>query len=225
MTGALFAWPAQAHYGKLLPKNKLYERASVSTRLRELFVSQVERIVWSYKLAPETINLPSKQGAPEIQIFSIQLKTSELDYDVLRCIDGAVPYPILFELSHAQGEETRTRMVAAYKRPGESDTGHWAISDYFAGDWQAASITRVPMPLALDLASLYERLLHGLIPLPARARESLADLITRVEQATAKRREVERAQAKLAREKQFNRKVEINAELRRLKAELEALHQ
>jgi hypothetical protein len=58
-----------------------------------LFVEQVEQIVWQYKLAPETINLPAKPGVPELQIFSIQLKTPELNLDVLRCIDGAVQFP------------------------------------------------------------------------------------------------------------------------------------
>ena len=41
--------------------------------------------------------------------------------------------------------------------------------------------------------------------------------------AVRKRREVERVQARLARERQFNRKVALNATLRQLKAELEAL--
>jgi hypothetical protein len=39
----------------------------------------------------------------------------------------------------------------------------------------------------------------------------------------SKRREVEKTQARLAKEKQFNRKVEINATLRQLKSELEQL--
>ena len=216
---SLFTFPKSAAFGKVLPKNKIYEHSGANTRLKELFVEQVEQIVWQYKLAPETINLPARPGVPEIQIFSIQLKTAELHGDVLRCIDGAIPYPIVFELAF----DGKTQVVAAYKRPNESDASRWVLSDYFATAWLPSDCERAAMPLALDLGGLYEQALHRLIPTPARPQESLADLVARVELVAAKQREVEKAASRLAKEKQFNRKVEINAELRKLKDELEVL--
>ena len=54
---ALFAYPKQAEFGRVLPKNKIYEHSGANTRLKDLFVEQVDQIVWRYKLAPETINL------------------------------------------------------------------------------------------------------------------------------------------------------------------------
>lgn len=66
-------------------------------------------------------------------------------------------------------------------------------------------------------------LLQGLVPRAARQQEVLPDWITRVAQATSKRRGVEKTQARLAKEKQFNRKVEINATLQQLKTELDKL--
>lgn len=216
---AFISYPKQATFGRSLPKNKIYEHSGANTRLKDLFVGQVEQIVWQYKLAPETINLPAKPGVPEIQVFAIQLKTPALNLDVLRCIDGAVQFPIIFELSF----DSRTQVVAAYKRPSESDASRWVLSDYFATEWLPSEVQRTAMPLALDLGSLYEQVLQRLIPLPARQQEDLADLVARVEQVTAKQREVEKAASKLAKEKQFNRKVEINASLRQLKNELEQL--
>lgn len=218
-----FIFPPSAFVGRTLPKNKIYEHSAANTRLKDLFVEQVEQIVWQYKLAPETINLPAKPGVPELQIFSIQLKTSELNLDVLRCIDGAVQFPIIFELSF----DGRTQVIAAYKRAiftgGESDASRWVLSDYFATAWLPSDCERAAMPLALDLGGLYEQVLHHLIPTPARPQESLADLVARFELVAAKQREIEKAASRLAKEKQFNRKVEINAHLRQLKNELEEL--
>lgn len=216
---AFINYPKQAAFGRNLPKNKIYEHSGANARLKDLFVEQVEQIVWQYKLAPETINLPAKSGVPELQIFSIQLKTSELNLDVLRCIDGAVQFPIIFELSF----DGRTKVIAAYKRPNESDASRWILSDYFATAWLPSDCERAAMPLALDLGGLYEQLLHRLLPTPARLQESLADLVARVKLVEAKQREVEKAASRLAKEKQFNRKVEINAKLRMLKIELEEL--
>ncbi|MEG9677326.1 MULTISPECIES: DUF4391 domain-containing protein [Citrobacter] len=216
---AFINYPKQAVFGRTLPKNKIYEHSGANTRLKDLFVEQVEQIVWQYKLAPETINLPARPGVPELQIFSIQLKTSELNLDVLRCIDGVVQFPIIFELSF----DGPTKVIAAYKRPNESDASRWVMSDYFMTAWLPSDCERAAMPLALDLGGLYEQMLHRLIPTPARPRESLADLVARVELVEAKHREVEKAASRLAKEKQFNRKVEINAHLRQLKKELEEL--
>ena len=216
---ALNAYPKQAAVDRVLPKSKVYEHAGPNTRLKELFVKQVEQIVWAFKLAPETLHLPERPGVPEIQVFSIQLKTPELHRDVLRSIDGAIPFPIVFELAF----ERKMQAIAAYKRPNEADASRWVFSDYFASKWVPADCERSAMPIAVHLGGLYEQLLHRLIPLPARPQETLAELIARVEQTQAKQREVDKTSARLAKEKQFNRKVEINAQLRQLEAELDEL--
>lgn len=216
---ALIAFPKQAAFGRVLPKNKIYEHSGANTRVKDMFVKQVEQIVWQYKLARETLHLPARPGVPEIQIFSIQLKTQELDGDVLRCIDGAIPFPIVFELTF----DGRTQVTAAYKRQNESDASRWVLSDYFATDWLPGDCERTAMPVALHLGGLYEQLLHRLIPLSPRPQETLAALVARVEQAQAKQRELDKTTARLAKEKQFNRKVEINATVRQLKSELESL--
>lgn len=219
----LVAYPKQAEFDRTLPKNKIYEHSGANTRLRDLFVEQVEKIVWRYKLAPETINLAAKPGVPEIQVFAIQLKTSELHRDVLRCIDGAIQFPIIFELTHGQGAEARSQVVAAYKRPSETDPASWVCSDYFESGWIPATAERTPLPLALDLGGLYEQLLRRLVPVAARPNESLGVQVIRAEQVRAKEREIAQAQVRLAKEKQFNRKVEANAKLRQLTTELQAL--
>lgn len=216
---ALLNYPKQAAFGRVLPKNKIYEHSGANTRLKELFVEQVEQIVWQYKLAPETINLSAKPEVPEVQVFRIGLKTEELSVDVLKCIDGAVQFPIVYELEH----EGKVKVIAAHKRPSEADASKWVVSDYFSTAWIPANSQRGAMPLALDLAGLYEVLLQRLIPLPPRDRESFTALVERLVCVRTKQREIEQARAKLTKEKQFNRKVEINATLRQLNNELKEL--
>lgn len=223
LNSALFAYPKQAEFGRVLPKNKIYEHSEATTRLKDLFVEQVEQIVWRYKLASETINLSAKPGVPEIQVFAVQLKTAELHHDVLRCIDGAVQFPIIFELTQGQGAEARTQAVAAYKRPSEADSSRWVCSEYFEAGWMPATSERAPLPLALDLGGLYGQMLQRLVAVTARTHESLPDLIARTEAVQVKSREVAKAEARLAKEKQFNRRVEINSTLRQLKTELNQL--
>jgi len=216
---AFIHYPPQAAFGRILPKSKVYEHSTANTRLQDLFVKQVEKIVWAYKLAPETLNLPARPDVPEIQIFSLQLKTPELHHDVLRCIDGAIAFPILFELVF----EDSTQVVAAYKRPNAADTGRRMLSGYFATDWIASDRKRTTMPMALHMGGLYAQLLQRLMPLAPQPQESLADLVTRMEQAQAKQRELDKMTVRLEKERQFNRKVEINATVRKLRRELESM--
>jgi len=219
MTAVLFDYPKKAAFGRLLPKNKIYEHGSVSSAVRQLFVRQVEQIVWQHKLAPETVNLKASKAVPEIQIFSITLKGDELKPEVLRCIDLAIPFPIIFELRF----DGKVKPVAAFKRPSEADASKWVISEYFDGDWAPGDTPRKPLPMVFDLETLYGHLLVPLMPYPARPGEDLQTRVDRMERICLKQRELERCEVRLRKEKQFNRKVAINAELRDLKQELENL--
>jgi len=216
---ALFDFPPQATVGRVLPKIKIYQHVRVGSALRERFVRQVEQITWQYKLAPETINLPGRAGIEEIEIFDVALKTDALDEDILRAIDRAIPLPIVFQLQHGQ----RTRMVAAYKRPSAAETGKWVIDGYFAGDWQPAAAERRALPMALDLHSLYEQLLRSLLPQAARPGESLPEQLERLTRLRSLQNEYGKLEVRLHREKQFNRKVALNAQLRDLKSEIDQL--
>lgn len=218
----LIEYPAQAAFEKVLPKNKIYAHAKPTRKLQQRFTDEVAKIVWQFKLAPETIRVPARDGVEEIQVFRVMLKDAaedEFTLDVLRCIDRAIGFPILFEV-FAQG---RVRAVAAYKRPSEGDASKWVLGDYFMSPWMSADAARAPMPVALDLASLYAQLLRRLMPHPPRAGESLRAHAERLGRIQSLDKERTRLEARLGREKQFNRKVELNAELRDLQDRLSDL--
>ena len=216
---ALFEYPKSATFGRVLPKSKIYEYSKPSSKVKKLFIHQVDKIIWAYKFAPETINLPSTPRVPEIQIFRIELKTGELNEEVLRCIDKAIPYPIIFELHY----NNKQKISASFKRPSEADATKWVISDYFETDWLDMNASRVALPVALNLSGLYERLLIPLMPHKGRDKEDIQEHVMRMDQIHAKKRELEKIEVKLSKEKQFNQKVAINAKLRILKQEIQQL--
>lgn len=215
----MFAYPKQAEFNRVLPKSKIYAHAKPSRAVKDLFVSQIGEIVWKYKLSPETINLPARHGITEIQVFEIALKTEELDEDVLHTIDKAIPFPILFQLTHGD----RIRFATSYKRPSDADASKWVIEDSFVTDWQPEGQERPSLPVALDLASLYEHLIRRHLPLPQRLGEGIRDHVARYTAIQAKEKECQQLEGRLNRERQFNRKVELNAALRSASHELENL--
>lgn len=216
---ALFAWPPQAAVARPVAKTKIYAHAKPTAALRALFVEQVESITWAYKLAPETINLPAKPDVPEIEVFEIALKRQDVNQAVLRCIDKAIPFPILFVLRY----EGRSQPIAAYKRPSDAASGQWVLGDYHATPWQKDDLHRPGLPVALDLQGLYEQLLRHHLAVPARPGESLRDQLDRLSLLSAKQLAAVKLESRLAQEIQFNRKVEINAQLRTIRQELDNL--
>ena len=215
----MYAYPTQAAFGKVLPKSKIYQFARPTRRVQQCFVDQVGRIVWKYKLSAETINLPPREGVSEIHVFGIELRCETLDEAVLRSIDKAIHFPIFYELTF----EDRIREVAAYKRPSEADSAKWVVGDYFYSGWQPEDLKRSPLPVVLDLPGLYVQMLRRLMPYAARDGETLKEHAERLSLIASKQRECQKLEARLNREKQFNRKVELNAELRALRKQLDSL--
>lgn len=212
----IFDFPAPAAVNRNLPKNKIYDKAGSGRKVKDLFVREVDQIIWSYKLAPETINIPAQAPVMEIQVFTVSLKTGSLNYEVLRTIDKVIPSPIIFQLLFNH----RIQYVAAYKRPSESDDSRSVLSDYFSSPWIESTALVLFMPVSLNLKALYHQLMLTLITLQPRPEESMDQLIGRYELIRIKDLEIERLKIRMIREKQFNRKVELNSLIKEITAEM-----
>jgi hypothetical protein len=215
----MFDYPKQAEVGRKVPKSKIFAHVRASKRLKELFTTQVEEICWKYKLSPETVNLPARNGINEIQIFEITLKDSECDDAVLQLIDKAVPFPLLFQLHYGN----KIRFAASYKRPNEADESKWVVETMFQTEPKPYDAKRLPLPVALDLAGLYEQIVQRHIPLPPRGSERVSEHVARFNAIAASEKEQLQLEKQMAQEKQFNRKVELNSALRSLKRNLNNL--
>lgn len=123
----MLTFPQQAAFNRTIAETRIYDHAQPSKAVRNRFVQEVESIVWSYKLAPETINLPSSPGVHEIQVFTLTAKIPEVSEIVLRTIDEAIPSPLFFRICH----DDRVRGRIAYKRPSEAATDAWVVEDGF----------------------------------------------------------------------------------------------
>lgn len=225
---SLFAFPERAAVNRPLPKARLTgflrqtgTAGRAPTRLRERLAEQVQDILWAYKLAPETTNLPAGGGVKEVQVFHVLLKGTELDQDLLTAIDRAVNFPVWFELHHTHAEAAAQsgliQPIAAPKRPHATDRAKQVLGDYLSGEPQPAGTARTPLPPALDLGALHTAMLQALIPLAPRPGEDLHTQLGRFNELRAKQRELARLEARLRREVQFNRKVALNRQVQTLR--------
>jgi hypothetical protein len=216
----MFAYPPQTSFNRVVPKAKLYAHATVTRRVKDLFVEQVSEVMWRNKLSPETLNLPARGAVQEIQVFELVLRTPDVDEAVLQTIDRAIPFPIAFQATH----DGTVRYAIAPKRPSEADEAKWVAGPRFMTEPRSiASETLLPLPVALDLASLYEQIVRRHIPLAPRDGETLSAHVERYAALRAKQNLARSLEAHLAAEKQFNRKVELNASLRSVRNEIDGM--
>lgn len=210
----LYSWPARTAFGRVIPKSRIYEGASVPRPMQGKFVEQVERMEWTHVLRADTLNLQPSNDVEEIAVIAIALHAPDVDPAVLTAIEKAIPRPLVLELSHAG----RVRMAAAWKRPSLAEAGKWVTAPHAFEPWQAGDAPRQSLPSALSMAALYAGLLDPLLPAKRTPDESLAERAARAVEGAQIARDISRLEAGLKREKQFNRKVELNAELRAARA-------
>ena len=218
----LFDYPTKARFGRKIPKSKLYENASANTKLKDKFVNQIEKIVWQYKLAPNTLNLDATNKVPEIQVFDIFLKTKEVDQTLLEVIDKAIPLPIIFQIHKGN----KVKIKAAYKRPSESANNKWVIESYFESEWLDKYSTKQPMPQALDLGKLYEQILKSLMPVEvtnSKTTQTIDEQVGIINQINSLQKELDKLNSKYKKEKQHNRQFEINKQIKLKQKELNHL--
>lgn len=221
VSSVVYKFPIAAKFGRVIFKSKIYDHATPNSKVKELFVREVEKIIWSYKLSPATINLPASDGVQEIQVLSIFLRTGELSQEVLRTIDKAIPSPILFELKYGG----KIKYAASYKRPSEVDKDKWVLSSFYGTTeyTENTESTLRDLPVVLNMGALYEALLLNFMPMVKRDGESFQHLLERVEKVQSIEREVVKLGNLIKKTKQFNRRVELNRELNWKKAEIEVL--
>ncbi len=215
----LFKFPKPARFGKHIPKSRIYINSSTKKKVKDLFVKQVEKITWEYKLSPKSINLPSGKSTREIQVLSITLRTPDLSHEVLRAIDQSIPSPILFSLEY----KNQTSYAAAYKRPSEADKTKWVIGSYFETKKTNNVAKKTELPVVLNMDELYHFFLKQLIPFKHRKTETFRELAERAERIKAMEQQATKIESRVKRERQFNRKVQLNHELNKLNFEIENL--
>ena len=205
--------PKSTEFNRRIPKQKFYENLTVSSALKCIFVEQIRVIWWRNKIAPATMNLAAGETVTEIEVFEVCLSAPQLDAAVLRQIDKEIPYHILFLLEY----EGKYQAWTAYKEAAGSGTNAFRVDSYYHTDWMEESA----LPLKLDGLNtdrVYENFVRQIAgeTLTSGAGETLKDSVARDKRRQKLEKQIAALQAKVRREKQFNKQVQLNAELKRL---------
>ena len=213
--------PKTTEFNKRIPKQKFYENMDVSPALKKVFVEQVKIIYWRNKIATSTTNLATGNDVTELEVFEVRLNSPVLDDGLLRQIDREIPYHILFLLEY----QRKYQAWIGYKEAAASGNKAFKVNGYYHTEW----LTEDELPLKLEglsVDAVYENFVRQIAGDKLKSEtsgESLKESVARDEQKQALQKQITTLQAKIRKEKQLNKQMQMNTELKKLKKELEAM--
>ncbi len=213
--------PKKTEFNKRIPKQKFYENLDISPTLKRVFVDQVKVIYWRNKIATTTMNLSEGKEVKEIEVFEVRLNSPTLNESLLRQIDRQIPYHILFLLEY-QG---KYQAWIGYKEARATGNKEFKVNGFYYTEWKNEEDLQLKLE-GLDLDSVYENFVRQIAGDKLDIKnsgENLKESVERSEYKQVLQRQIDNLRIKIRKEKQFNKQVELNRDLKRLTRELEEM--
>ena len=198
-----------------MPKNAFYGRSGDSS-LREFLTREFESIVWLYKLAPATLNVEDGEYVHEIDVFYCRMKENEYSIKPFSAMDELLPRHTVFIIEY--GEKLDLLMH------------HKEMSVVHGEQKWKCGVSEIQRDIRIDADTLniqgqsmdavYNGLLSQISGLSASTREEYKEQVDLRKQIEFLWKQVTVLQKKIKAEKQFNRQMELSAEMRKLKKEI-----
>ena len=209
--------PKSTEFNKRIPKQKFYENLSVTPAIKTAFTEQIKIIYWRNKLAATTLNLALSKLVTEIEVFEIRLTSPDLDEDILRLIDREIPYHILFLLEY----DGKYQAAMGYKEAASSGKATFRVERYYRTEW----LTEEELSLHLEgltIDAVYENFIRQIAGdrLVGNENTTLKENVEQQKQREQIEKQIAALETKMKKEKQLNRKMELKAEIKKLRQAL-----
>ena len=198
-----------------IAKKRFLQELSLGSPARRSLDDDVHAIYWTASLKEASLHLPPGKEVTEIEVFTLALRQPRIDEALLTAIDRAIPYHILYLLTY----EGRTQAWISYKETAQANEA-FRVEKYYHTDWQVAE----ELPLALrgtSLDEVYENLVRAIAGARLHATRDLREAVQEDERRAAIEKEIAALTKKRNREKQLNRKMELNARIKKLRRNLQ----
>ena len=193
--------PDSALVNRFIAKTKFYEKAAISPKLKDDFVKKIQKITWQYKLSENTLGINKTAAVTEIQVFEIELKEQLIPKNILALIDKVIPYQILYQFRFNE------QFAYAITLKGLSDIEKTMPTDYYFSEWNE------PVQFdftGTDLEQVYQKLIKAFIKNNTTQQKDFKSVIETDHKTKQLEKDIVLLAKKISKEKQMNRKVELN---------------
>lgn len=206
-----FDLPISTNVNRFIPKNAF--DAFTNAKQKKKFTDVIDKITWLNKLSKETINLTGKE-ITELQIFEIKLKEECYPKDLLDIIDKSIPYQIIFVLSYQNAILISTSKKHTHPLNQDNAVVDWS----FATEWFISKENNYQLNLKISLDFVYTDFCSQLSNYN-QEQIDIDKIIDHDKYLKGLKKQIAELKKAIKAEKQFNKKVELNIQLRKLSIE------
>lgn len=227
-----FNIPKACKLGSTIFKKVFYEKTDLSTTDKNIFIENINKITWVYCLKSENTNIlpynDSVRDYLEIEVIEVELIKEVKLNRIAEIIMRAIPYPmmLIFKLND------KFKIYVAHQKTNQNDSSKNTIEELINTEWLDDTSPLYPMldikqmRLAnfytlysdiVDAISIYNAsvILGTNVNLTGEEARQVTHRIEAIEQ------EISSLRAKYNKETQFNCKVELNIQIKKLENERE----
>ena len=235
--------PPGAIVEQRVPKKLLLDHGAPTAADKRQIQDGIEEIVWMAALKPTNIGVPAFEDLVrqylEIAVLTVELRPAARPTRLIELIHRAIPYPLVLITEHSES----VFLSLAHKRWSQGEAGKVVIDEVrqtaFNPDAPSAqeaaflaslAVSRLP---SQDLFSLYDGMLARLAAFeasritgafaPPDSPEPASVLLEDLDRHARLQRDLDVLRVRAKREKQMNRRVELNLEIQRLELKLKEI--
>ena len=222
-----FYIPQTCKVNKTVFKKLFYENATLSNTDKDLFANSIEKITWAYCLKPETINIQSyideTRDYSEIEIFLVQLAKDKGLNRLAEVIMKSIPYPMILIF----GLENKFQIWSGHQRINLNDNSKNTIDEFVQTQWlnsedQIFKNLDIRNMNQSNYFVLYSDIVDAISEYNAKlitgenteiSGEEARELVSKIANINQR---IAALRFALKKETQFNRRMEINIEIKKL---------
>ena len=199
----MYGLPHTTEVRKQLPKKAIYAKFELKPSQRESFDADIARIDIVAVVSTSTVPaLSTGTEVKEFYLLAVQLKRKEYDNKNIALLTKLIPQRMVFALQF----EEQTQFAIYHTK-------------LISSVWQATKESTLPLS-GLNIDVVWENIVTHIGQIEVTEGNTLEEQIKVEDVRTKLKAEIASLTQKLNKEKQFNKQMEINAEIKSLKKQL-----
>lgn len=238
------ALPQQTFLGARIYKKQVLENADLTSTDRKRVNEDIETLEWRYTLKPATIAIPryddDEREYIEIALLHVTLKSPSHSKRLGEVIQRAIPYPLVLVFEN----DGSLAINLADKRISRGDSSKLTVEQFFESGWLVPdNLTQIEQSFFDDFTSrhcshqhlyaFYQDMIRRVVALesarhtgqyqPTASMEADQQRQVSLQELRQLQQQLGSLNAALKTETQFNRKLEFNLQIKRVKQQMQHL--
>ena len=197
--------PKSTEVMKQLPKKAIYAKFQMNTAEKEKFDADISKIYIANEISPMTANIAKGENVASVYVLQVILKRKDFAEKTIISLTKLIDQNMVLLLEY----ENESKLAVFHTKLMQSP-------------WQPKEDCSVQLK-GLDFDSVWENLIIQIGDITVQQDHTLDEQIETDERKERLKKEIAKLESKIRKEKQLNVQMKLNADMKKLKKELEVL--